>query len=206
MPHKKRIVKNLQENETLFIHNSQYGLLTENSERKAIREENINTYKIKSERKKFILYRLERKKKPVRVKTFFKNKYKNTEQIKNGINSGNIFIREKNTEKVIYRNEKGKITNTTYITQTNYIPKFKKSKKSLQLTGFVSVSDTRRHIADTFYSYSKDMHYISKNTEIKAKSEMIDVALAKFYDIYGHPYKSSDMTAQIQETRYQYIR
>jgi hypothetical protein len=91
----------------------------------------------------------------------------------------------------------------TQAIQTNYKARIKAFP---QVVGLVRVHDTRRSFIDHFIGYSQKIPSRRFTTAQfnKAKLEVLDMAIAKFINVYGLAKKSGDIEAIILDIRFQY--
>jgi len=183
----------------IFVKTSNTALLTESEDNKPVFEETIDTYKIIKKNNKFIIYEMDRKKNPRKVKTIKAGKKELINDVILKIQNNKIHLNKKHIEKI-----EGKIKRLDII-QTNYISRIKSRP---QLIGLVKVLDTRRMIGDHYIGFSNKVKNIkpSKFELNQAKNEIISMAVGKFISDYGTAQKSGDIEASIIELRYQYYK
>jgi len=204
---KSRKVRFNPKNIAVKISNS--GKLIE-VDNKAIYEEDINTFGIKKIKNKFIIYELRRKQKPLRRKTIKARKKERITDIVNRIQSNDIKIRQKYITpiydgKSIQTNYKANIRSST--SKRDDSKGNERVLQSPQLMCVVQIYDSRREIIDTFIGYSQRFKGFSITPHIiKAREQVISMAIGKFIEVYGKAKKSGDLEAQIIELRYIYYK
>jgi len=183
----------------IFAKTSSSAFITSDENDYPVFESPVKTYRLTKARKgnKFILYQMNRKRPPQRVKTIRGRKGDTISSVIGRIQADKIKINTKYKD-VIYTS-RGK----TVAIQTNYNARIKAFP---QLLGVVRVSDTRRHISDHFVGYSKKIPSarLSRAEINNAKLEIIDMAIGKFITVHGIAKNSGDIDAIIIEMRYQY--
>lgn len=192
----------------VFVLSSRNSKLTETKNNKVLSINKVETYQIKrnNKTKKYEIYNLSRRKKPKRIKTIKIKKQYSIKDVRNDILSGKILIKQKYKSRVKTSDGKAEII------QTNYLARLGSNKTGYklypQLVGLVLVQDIRRGITDNLLGYSHRLNaqYPSEIRFRKAKLDIIDMAIAKFINIYGLAKSSGDLIAQIIDTRYQYWR
>jgi len=168
--------------------------ITENEDGQAVFEEHIQTLRISKKNNKFVIEEMYRKGKPSRrLKTLSitKNRRKISD-VASEIESDKIKFRTR-IENIHYFNKNSKLI----IVQSNY----RRTLSEFQLIGFVEVMDIRRNIKDFFVGFSSSIG--EKREELKAKTQVIAMAIGKFISKHGVAKKSGDIVAIIRELRYQ---
>lgn len=191
MPKKKAPSK--KSSSQIFTKSNANSTLTQDEKQRPVFQEEIKTYRLHEKgegtKRRFVLYELDRKKKPKRIQTMRANKKDTSASIIKRIKENEIKIKEK----VITVDE------THFkVVQANY----KATKKKFQqIVALFQIDDIRRKITDHFLGFSKKHPDLTDAQQINQCKKM---ALAKFYSVYGNPKKSSDMVATLIEIRYQY--
>ena len=183
----------------IFTKSSDTAMLDEDQEGRAILEEYITTYQVKKEKNKFIIFELQRKRSPRRVKTIKAVKGQKIDHVIQDVKSGRIKLKEKISNVI-----EGKISKLT-ISQTNYKARIKTRPR---LKGLVRVSDIKRQLYDHFIGYSERINnaFPTKAEINKAKNTLKKMAISRFISIYGLAGKSDDIHAEIIELRYVYFK
>lgn len=180
----------------IFVKTSNTAFLTEDENGNPVFEEHVKTFSIVKKNKKFIVYELRRNNKPIRKKTIIARKGIKHFDIIKKIQNNEIRINEKYVTAIGHKGSK--------LVQTNYKSKIKGYP---QMIALVQVIDTGRKLEDVFIGYSsRHIGFLTNKVISKLKKEIILMAIAKFYNNYGHPIKSDDVTGYIIEYRFQYYR
>ena len=180
----------------IFVKTSNTAFLTEDENGRPVFEEHIKTFSVVKQQNKFIIYELQRKRKPKRLKTFKALKGVKHDDIIKKVQNNEIHIKQKYVTRLGTKGSK--------LIQTNYKSKIKGFP---QMTALVKVSDEHRKIEDVFIGFSnKYIGFINDQAIKKMSKQCIHMALAKFYSIYGFPRKSDDVTGIIIEHRFQYYK
>jgi Fe-S oxidoreductase len=193
------------------VTNSQ-GRILENEEGKAVFETTFRTFRATKIKGRFILYELDRKKRPRRIMTRKARKKELLPAFIQRIQNGQIFLKSK--ERDYIRREDGsklEIEESNYFAQATYIEKggeHTRGRISPQMVALVRVTDERRNITDYFVGYSKKLGspFYNKSFIEVAEDECVSMAIGKFITVYGAALKSGDIVAEIVERRYRYYK
>ena len=195
----------------LFTTTDRFQSLREDENLNPILEENTRTFRLTKQNKKFILYEIRRKKKPLRIKTFKPKKSERLNTYVSRIKKGDIILKSKNVE--WGRGKNGRWESI----QTNYYTRYKQKVNAedgsdmlanIQKVGLVRVFDERREIVDLFIGYSKGINRRQPTKKMfeNADDEVIAMAKGKFITRYGLARSSSDLKAVILKSKWQQWR
>jgi len=195
----------------LFTATDKFQSLREDENQNPILEDNVRTFRLTRQKKKFILYEIRRKKSPLRIKTLTPKKKERLDTYVSRIRKGDIELKSKNVD--FGRGKNGRWESI----QTNYYTRYKQKVNPLdeadtlaniQKVGLVRVFDERREIVDLFIGYSKgiDRRFPTEKMFKKADDEVIAMAKGKFITRYGLARSSSDLKAVILKFRWQQWR
>jgi hypothetical protein len=175
-----------------FYSYQEYGKMTNSDDGKPYYERETKTLEVKKKKNKFIIYELNRKQKPKRVKTLQRTKERKTEDdvIKDYKNK-KIKINSKFTDNTGY----GK----TKVVQTNYYPN---RKGNIQLIAIVSIENVKTEDGNHYTCYSNKFH--GRQGLTKAREQLLYMAYLKFVNEFGFPEKTADLISYIQDERYLY--
>jgi hypothetical protein len=193
-----KIIKDLKRNEILFTKVNKNGYITEDTNKNVLIEQEIKTYKIKNLRKKMILYELNRKQKPKRLKTFQKTKTLGVPSVLvSRLQDNKIKIKEKKTYEFTNKDK-----SITYVnTQANYKPRFPKSRSMYgsQIIAVAVCFDSRRNISASLLAHSKPQRVWNDSKIKKAMKQIYSSAYTKFIGLYGRPSKSGDLLIAVDK-------
>lgn len=179
----------------LFVKGASF--ISEDEKGNAVYEQRIDTYKVIKQDNKFIVFQLNRKRKPRRVKTLKRtSKRKTIADAIDDIRYENVNIRNKQTKRI------GKFTT---VSQTDYKARIKKFP---QMVALVHVVDIKRGISDILTGFSKKIptSKLSYDDISDMQEDCIKMAIGKFIERHGKAEKTDYIDATIIEVRFQYYR
>jgi len=195
----------------IFTKNDRTSSLIESSDYTARYEEQIRTYQLKRIKDKYVIYELHRRRKPERKLSLPVKKFKNPQAVIAAVREDRIHLKVKNIESI--RTNDGRLD----IIQTNYLTKLKIHKKSSlyrednrylypQMVCLVAVTDIKRQLSEHLLGYSRKLNpeYINDRIISRAEHECINMAIAKFCNIYGGVSDSSQIHVEIITKRFKF--
>jgi len=174
-----------------FIYKSSRAMITQNENDIPEYVEEIKTLKIKrnlrNNKKEFIIYELNRKQKPKKIKTISNGKgkkWKNYDSVINDISNNKYQINKQYKER--YQLKDGR---NTYLIQQNYPIRSKKGTK--QIVAIIEIFDIKKGYSGIYtgYSYAYANLNLRKNKD-DALSDCVNMAIGKFMSEYNYNFES----------------
>ena len=152
------------------------------------------TFRVSSRGSKFIVYELNRKEKPKKVKTINRSK-----SVRSKTDVERLFVSDRVNYKKTYNVRQG---DNGLVIQGNKKPQ----RKRFQLVAIVDVYDEKRDIGNHYTCWSRKVF----TSEISiARADLITMARAKFFNDYGvrkNSNESLQTTIREETIRYQYTK